>query len=160
MTTSAHQRTPVTASAAAIATSLAIAVAACGGGAPMSSPKSPAERVEADPTTVEEAQARIDRDLQALGGGGGASTGLTAPAEPAPQKHTDAPPAAPPPEPTSTDADGATDVCATSCRALASMRRSVEVLCRLAGDADERCTKARTTLTESEARVSARPCRC
>ncbi len=159
MNTSAHQRTPVARGAATVAASLAIAVAACGG-APMSSPKSPAERVEADPATVEEAQARIDRDLQALGGGGGGSMGLTAPAEPAPQKHTDAPPAAPPPEPSSTDADGATDVCASSCRALASMRRSVEVLCRLAGDGDERCTKARSTLSESEARVSSRACRC
>jgi hypothetical protein len=158
MTTSAHDKTPATPRAGAIAAILSIAIAACGGAAPMSSPKAPAERSEPDPATVEEAQARIDRDLETLGGGGRAATGSAAPAEPSPQKHADAPP---PAEPGATaDADGVGQVCASSCRALASMRRSVEVLCRLAGDSDERCTKARATLSDSETRVSSRACRC
>ncbi|HVJ91158.1 MAG TPA: hypothetical protein VM580_15250, partial [Labilithrix sp.] len=48
--------------------------------------------------------------------------------------------------------------CEHSCRALSSMKRAVEALCRMAGDADDRCLAARRTLTSSTTRVL--PCRC
>jgi len=50
--------------------------------------------------------------------------------------------------------------CTTACRALASMRRSVDGLCRLAGDVDERCTSARKRLAEAGERVRAAGCAC
>lgn len=48
--------------------------------------------------------------------------------------------------------------CPTACKAFASLRRAATAVCRLAGDADARCTKARTSVTENEARVAA--CKC
>ncbi|WP_394825228.1 hypothetical protein [Pendulispora albinea] len=52
----------------------------------------------------------------------------------------------------------APDPCSTPCRALTSMRRAVEAICRLAGNADARCTDAQKTLAASEQRVAS--CRC
>jgi hypothetical protein len=54
---------------------------------------------------------------------------------------------------TTTDSD-----CSTVCRAVASMRRSVGALCRLAGNEDARCTSAQKTLGEAETRAAA--CKC
>ncbi len=50
--------------------------------------------------------------------------------------------------------------CTTACRALASMRRSVEGLCQLTGDADQRCTSARTRLAHAGDRVREAGCSC
>lgn len=50
--------------------------------------------------------------------------------------------------------------CTTACRALDSMRRSVEGLCQLTGDADQRCTSARTRLARAGDRVREAGCTC
>lgn len=50
--------------------------------------------------------------------------------------------------------------CERACRALASMERSAERLCELAGADDERCASARERLDESTARVSDAGCGC
>jgi hypothetical protein len=133
----------------------AVLVIGCGGAAP--TPKSapsyevppPATPVtEAEPQTIEEAQAAIARaqaDLEqpatdALRAGG-----------PAPGADQEAPgtePQRPQASPT------AQDTCAGNCRAIASMRRAVRALCRITGDGDARCAEARTTLAESEARLA------
>jgi hypothetical protein len=41
---------------------------------------------------------------------------------------------------------------------MSSMRRAVEAICRMAGDADARCTDARKTLKDSEAKVAGCGC--
>ena len=48
--------------------------------------------------------------------------------------------------------------CMNACRAFASLERAATAVCRLAGDANERCSRARRVLAESEERVTA--CRC
>ena len=53
------------------------------------------------------------------------------------------------PSPSPGDGDG----CATACRALASMARSAEHLCTLAGEGDGRCDDARGRLRGASARV-------
>ncbi len=50
--------------------------------------------------------------------------------------------------------------CVRACRALASMRRSVDGVCELAGEDDAFCEEARATLTKSERRVQAAGCGC
>jgi len=50
------------------------------------------------------------------------------------------------------------DACATPCHAIASMRRAVDAICRMAGAQDARCVAARKTLSDDEARVA--PCGC
>lgn len=160
-------------------------IVACGGGAPPPmSPDAKMER-EAEPATVEEALARIERARVALGGpvSGPPATGATStPARPAtpiapnvsadsarteqPAKTAAEPPRASskkpgaPAEPTE---DGSMqqrveDRCASPCRALVSMRRAVAALCRMTGDTDTRCVDAKKTLADSEGRVS--PCSC
>jgi hypothetical protein len=47
------------------------------------------------------------------------------------------------------------DPCGTACIALASMARSAEHLCRLAGPADARCSGARSRVQAAEERVRA-----
>lgn len=50
--------------------------------------------------------------------------------------------------------------CQRVCVAIASMRRSVDAVCRLAGDDDDRCSRARGTLDRSEGRVRDAGCGC
>jgi hypothetical protein len=140
------------------ASSLLLALAACGG------PARPADAPEQEPRTVEEAQTRIDVATRLIQ----ASTTLAQTAKP---QEPATPPAAPPSpkglgaEPgwgadtdTSARESRMQSPCDTSCRAIASMRRAVAVLCRITGDEDERCTDARRTLAESEQRVAACGC--
>jgi hypothetical protein len=47
------------------------------------------------------------------------------------------------------------DPCLSACRALASMRRSVDHLCGLTGDGDSRCEGARTRVQGASERVRA-----
>jgi hypothetical protein len=51
-------------------------------------------------------------------------------------------------------------VCLRACAAIGSMRRSVEAVCRLAGNADTRCISARERLERSEQRVRDAGCGC
>jgi hypothetical protein len=48
--------------------------------------------------------------------------------------------------------------CENACKAFASMKRAADAVCRLAGDPDARCKKARTLVKSSEARVAV--CKC
>lgn len=61
--------------------------------------------------------------------------------------------------------DGSVDAlgdarCVRSCKALASMRRAVERLCELTGEADERCENAKSRLSTSEKKVADAGCSC
>ena len=53
-----------------------------------------------------------------------------------------------------TDADEAPTPCQTACRALASMQRAAESVCRLAGESDARCDGAKKRVESARARVS------
>src|SRR4051812_32429839 len=121
---------------------LALALTACGGaeaagGAP-SSPASRAEKAapEPQPRSVEEAQEQIARARLALDGSpSGAAEKADAPAPKAPSPQS------------STPTESSVDRCGGPCRAIESMRRAVEALCRMAGDTDKRCVDARKTLS-------------
>lgn len=132
---------------------------ACGG-APEPAAKSPAsestkapkEEELPEPRTVEEAQEQIARAKETLEGGGrplGAAKATT-------EEATRAAPA--PPSAATGREERPDDTCGSPCRALASMRRAVEALCRMTGDTDDRCVDARRTLGENTTRTSS--CRC
>jgi len=110
-----------------------------------------------EPSTLEEAQAQLERAHAQLGGeaagglhadtgggpgGGGATPEATTktPAEPVEQDVRKSP-------------------CATACSALASMRRAVDAICRMAGEGDPRCVEARKTLADDDARIARCGCR-
>jgi type IV secretory pathway VirB10-like protein len=48
--------------------------------------------------------------------------------------------------------------CESACKAFSSMKRAGDAVCRLAGDSDARCKKARTLVKGSESRVAV--CKC
>lgn len=48
--------------------------------------------------------------------------------------------------------------CAVACRALTSMKRAAEAVCRLAGESDARCADARKRVSESATRVASCAC--
>ena len=48
--------------------------------------------------------------------------------------------------------------CDRACKALSSMRRAADGVCRLAGEDDRRCGDARSTVSENEKRVSVCSC--
>jgi len=168
-----RQRSRATASIVVTAIAGLAALPACGGAAPPASPHAPATTTpaedEREPTSIAEAEARVARakaeleervDHDALGDGAPAPG--TRPASPAA-----APPAPPASSPTRAADEavskagrslGVTTRCSEPCRALASMRRAVEALCRLTGGDDTRCVDAKRTLSESSARIS--PCAC
>jgi hypothetical protein len=136
-----------------------LSLAAGCGGAPAKGAEAPSSAVqEPEPATVEEAQVQLDRAKQQLGEAGGApaqgssATSMSQPSSPsgdAPTRHeskANAEPAATP------------SPCESPCRAIASMRRAVSAICRIAGDADARCDGAKKTLADSESRV--KTCGC
>jgi hypothetical protein len=92
------------------------------------------------------AEEEIDR---ALPGAGRETARKGAPSQGADAKKGDKAPSMG--EPSATPGDG--DGCATACRALASMKRSAEHLCSLAGDG--RCEDARGRVRGASARVHA-----
>ena len=133
--------------------------------------------VEREPTTVEEAQAQLARARQELEGSPAAAStpppaSVSAPSGgAAPPEAPRASPQAAPPSPTitstgqetesSAEADRSVDgrdACALPCHAIASMRRAVDAICRMAGTQDARCLDARKILKDDEARVA--PCGC
>ena len=140
---------------------LAVATAACGG-ADSTPAKAPAQERHdkaledealSEPRTIEEAQDRIAQASAALEAKGDAK----ASSESAPQAE---PPTAPQGGATAPGAPRREreDTCGSPCRALASMKRAVEALCRMTGDTDDRCVDAKRTLGESTSRVAS--CRC
>lgn len=50
--------------------------------------------------------------------------------------------------------------CANACRALESMRRAAEGICRMAGEGDERCDRARDRVRAAEDVVRDSGCTC
>ena len=48
--------------------------------------------------------------------------------------------------------------CPQACKAFASLERAGDAICRLAGDTNQRCTKAREVVKQNKARVSACGC--
>lgn len=50
--------------------------------------------------------------------------------------------------------------CGRVCDALASMRRSADAICKLAGEDDDRCGRAKDKLESNTTRVSAAGCTC
>jgi hypothetical protein len=138
-------------------------LAGCGGAANKAAeaPASSMAPAEAEPTTVEEAQAQIDRAKQQLAGNAGsagsagmpsAGTGATTPStmsQPPADASRHQETSADKPEPSP---------CESPCRAIASMRRAVTAICRIAGDTDARCEGATQTLVDSESRV--KTCGC
>jgi hypothetical protein len=142
----------------------AVLLAACGG-APGEA-KTPAmapSAEEREPTSVAQAQDQIERARAELAGEAkkaeadkdtaraptapGAATGGSTAEKPASK-----------PAPAREETSKPNDPCASSCRALSSMRRAVSALCRMTGDEDTRCSEARRTLQQSESRVA--QCHC
>ena len=129
---------------------LALLVAACGGAAKVE--HAPASSTTpSEPSSIEEAQAQIADARSALGGAGKAVAAESAPGD-ASMKTTEEK------KPSADAAKESKDSCQSPCRAIASMRRAVGALCRMAGDEDARCLDAKRTLKESETRVA--PCGC
>ncbi len=163
-----------------VVSAVSVALAAlpgCGGAAPEAaapSAKSPesARTASPEPGSIEEAQAQIASARAQLGGDTGgfavAPGAAPAPAPMSPMSPSSTPlrstSPAPPPAADSSAASGTSgaggggDRCASPCRALASMRRAVNALCRMTGNDDTRCTDAKRTLTDSEGRIA--PCSC
>jgi len=151
---------------AAVASLTALVLAACGGAdGPAPKSASPPMQPAPEPRTVEEAQEQIAR-LSAELGGSSEATKSDAKAEPKPESRPQpAPPAA---ESTGTGVSAPAagkdhdqlrfDACASPCRALASMRRAVDALCRMTGDTDNRCVDAKKTLADSLGRTAS--CKC
>lgn len=156
-----------------------ITFAACGGGDAAAPPKSPdakpattSPRHDKDedlgePQSVEEAQRQIASLRVSLDSSGrSALESESRPEKPGLQPGPDSAPTTPstrrPSDPKPTDSkatsSGSEDMCVSPCRALASMKRAVDALCRMTGDADTRCVDAKKTLAESTTRVST--CKC
>lgn len=112
------------------------------------------------PQTIEEAQDQIAEAQARLGGGAIEEKPTDTPAPtPAPAEGSDGKKkdAQSPPRGGATATP--TNRCESSCRAYASMRRAVESLCRMTGETDERCIRARRTLETSTSRVATCMCR-
>ena len=165
---------------------LAFAAVACGGamaGAPTPSATTAVKSADSpDYATVDDAEralSRAERELAAVAPAESSDRREPAPKSAAtpgggaqPSPATPAPAAAPPPPPPPTQRSHADDArpndeeraprqptpCETACRALASMGRAADAICRLAGDADARCSSARKRVEDSSSRVAA--CRC
>jgi len=125
--------------------------------APPAAPEPSAEALSTEPTTVEEAQAELERARAELGGTPvaplAAATGTTTAAAEGGTPKTEAA-RAPSPSPVAKQEMR----CASACRAMTSMKRAVDAICRLAGESDGRCTDARKTLRDGEAKVAGCGC--
>jgi hypothetical protein len=130
----------------------ALTAVACGGAAPakfQSPERGDAETdkdlVVAEPRTIEEAEGQIARARATLEGTSKAAESSAPRAEKAPSSDV-------------AREEKAVDTCGSPCRALASMKRAVEALCRMTGESDTRCVDAKRTLDESSHRVAT--CHC
>ncbi|HLM71643.1 MAG TPA: hypothetical protein VK459_03090 [Polyangiaceae bacterium] len=163
------QRRPLCALPAAVA--IVLFLGCGGGGAAMKSPEEGGA-----PETVPDALADLDRAEAELAQAIGSPAFARPPGEePRPATGGDAPevrpdsrdasPTTSPPPPPSTQSAGAEraaevqsslpppDPCVTACRALASMSRSADHLCDLAGHGDDRCSSARSRVERATDRV-------
>jgi hypothetical protein len=116
------------------------------------------EQDELEPATIEQAQAQLERARTVLAGTpaagpqGAPGGSATAPSHEETKKGEKTP------QLESEEQRRAADGCTTACNAMASMRRAVDAICRMAGDGDARCTSARRTLEDSHGRVVACGC--
>jgi hypothetical protein len=127
-----------------------LALAACGGGA-ASPAKSPTEEL-LEPRSIVEAQEQIARARESLEPS--PATGATRAEEqkaPSARRQDVGPPGD---SNVREERPESSDACGTRCRALASMKRAVEALCRMTGDGDTRCIDAKRTLAESTTRLA------
>lgn len=166
-----HKTTRCSAGALVIS-AVSLLLTACGGAArepeapasPSSAPASKAapgyglQGADAQPASLPDALAQLDQAEAEISQALGVPTFASPPgdrAQPAPPPSSTSAPA--PRVPEATGGQGAqslsADPCVTACRALASMSRSVEHVCELAGEADERCASARTRVSGAEGRV-------
>lgn len=141
-------------SARPLATAALLALAACGGAeanAPpkAASPLAPAKE-ESEPRTVEEAEAQIARLSAELG--------PKSPDRPSAPAESSAPPPPPGGDAKKSEDHLFVEACASPCRALTSMRRAVDALCRMTGEGDGRCVEARKTLADAVTRTAS--CKC
>lgn len=132
----------------------AVVLAACGGaaegGAPAQTAAPREEPAPPEPRTVEEAQRQIAQAVDELEGRSSLSV-----------VNHDAKPKADPSESSDKASDyggAAPNRCASPCRALASMKRAVEALCRMTGESDAKCVDARKTLSDNVGKTAA--CKC
>lgn len=108
---------------------------------------------ESEPATVAEATARVEQARAELDQAFRAPS--VTPAQPS-DPHSPAQPShVPGTEPAGIQPESP---CARACRAFASMERAVAAVCRLAGDADAKCTSAKKILDENMVRVKACAC--
>lgn len=62
------------------------------------------------------------------------------------------------PSPAGSKPQDGSDRCLNACKAFASLKRAAAAVCRLAGEADARCKRAQSIVSENEARMTA--CKC
>lgn len=131
-------------------------LAGCGA---MPGPRQSQPGVTPEPSTIEEAQARLDQEearLKRLALTRKETYASPPPSAPVPAATAtvDAPPASP-------QAGGKAEEggCQDACRALSSMKRAADTICRLAGPEDARCQTARRRVHEGEERASTCGCK-
>jgi hypothetical protein len=135
----------------------ALLLAACATGCAAENAAAPAPVVTAapEPSTVEEAQAQLARAHAQVGGApsdalhADSSGGAGGAADEATTKSSEQP----------VEGDTRKSPCAVACNAIASMKRAVDAICRMTGEADPRCLEARKTLADDDAKVARCSCR-
>ncbi len=137
-----------------------------GSAVPEESPEPAAPPESGEPADVASLEADLEREERALRSWLGPDPAPAA--EPATEIGAPDMPAVVPPQDVeasgqalSTDAKRASDRCDRACRALQSMRRAAEGICRLSADEEpERCDRARGRVDESAGRVERSGCTC
>lgn len=139
------------------------ALTACGGSAGKAgSPERPADTVDSLADSIEAEERSLRAELgpppaaAPAAGKPALDTGLTAEETKAAESVSNQPE----PSPTSEAPPRAVAPCETACKALASMRRSQERICEIAGTAHERCEWAKRKVGDAVARVEAAGCVC
>ena len=138
-----------------------LALAACGGAGvppPAAAPQADTAGDEREPTSIAEAQDQIDRARAALEARPGAAAEETPAAEHDAVREPEAAPSTDAAGPRQERSVSPADACASSCRALSSMRRAVTALCRMTGQEDARCSEAKRTLDASASRAATCTC--
>ncbi len=119
---------------------------ACGGAEPTAaSPKSPSKEAPGEePRTAEEAQDQIDAARAIIDQSVRTEGPVSADAAKSDQP--------------TVKAEQVEAVCAGRCKALASMKRAVDALCRMTGESEARCVSAKRTYDASSTRIA--DCSC
>ena len=153
----------MSASSRALGALVAVTLVACGGAAADSAPKAPSS-VEpvtpAEPQTVEEAQAQLERARVVLSGIGGAAPSATTAPSTNPAAGTAQEPGAPMKPHTKPPSAGAqpASTCDQVCRAVTSMHRAKDAICRLVGPSDTRCADAQKKVADGDAQAVSCSC--